>query len=85
MCALPHLESEQAVEKTLIFNLECHLFRKDNATKADGAGQSRIDATDSKSTAYLRNRGCGIPFDVHFEVFEDEESFCNSVEMAGAH
>ena len=36
------------------------------------AGLTSIEATDSKSNAYLRDPACGIPFDVHFEI-EDME------------
>ena len=38
------------------------------------AGLTSIEATDSKSNAYLRDPACGIPFDVHFEIEEEEGS-----------
>ena len=46
------------------------------------AGPSNIEATDSESLAYLRDPGCGIPFDIHFEI-EDEEG--SSVGVVGGH
>ena len=36
------------------------------------AGPSNVEATDSESLAYLRDPACGIPFNVHFEI-ENEE------------
>ena len=46
------------------------------------AGASNIDATDSETLAYLRDPASGIPYDVHFEI-EDEEG-C-SLGMIGGH
>ena len=46
------------------------------------AQPSNIEATDSETLAYLRNPTCGIPFDVHFEI-EDEEGTC--VGVVGGH
>ena len=46
------------------------------------AGPSNIEATDLESLAYLQDPACGIPFDVHFEI-EDEEG--SSVGMVGGH
>ena len=38
------------------------------------AGPSNIEATDLETLAYLQDPACGIPFDVHFEVEDDEGS-----------
>ena len=46
------------------------------------AGPSNIEATDTESLAYLRDPGCGIPFDVHFEI-EDKEG--TTLGRVGAH
>ena len=46
------------------------------------AGPSNIEATDTESLAYLRDPGCGIPFDVHFEI--EVEEGC-SVGVVGGH
>ena len=45
-------------------------------------GPSNFEATELEYFAYLRDPACGIPFDVHFEV-EDEEG--SSVGMVGGH
>ena len=46
------------------------------------AGPSNVEATDSESLAYLRDPACGIPFDIHFEI-ENEEGV--NVGTVGGH
>ena len=46
------------------------------------AGPSKIEATDLETLSYLQDPACGIPFDVHFEI-EDEEG--SSVGVVGGH
>ena len=46
------------------------------------AGPSNIEATDLETLSYLQDPACGIPFDVHFEI-EDEEG--SSVGVVGGH
>ena len=46
------------------------------------AGASNIEATDSETLAYLRDPASGIPYDVHFEI-EDEDG--SNVGMVGGH
>ena len=46
------------------------------------AGPSHIAATEFESLAHLRDPACGIPFDVHFEI-EDEEG--SGVGTVGGH
>ena len=44
------------------------------------AGASSIEATDSETIAYLRDPASGIPYDVHFEIEDDEGSNVGLVE-----
>ena len=46
------------------------------------AGPSNVEATDMETLSYLQDPACGIPYDVHFEI-EDEEG--SSVGVAGGH
>ena len=46
------------------------------------AGASNVEATDSETNASLLNPECGIPFDVHFDI-EDNDG--NNLGMLGGH
>ena len=38
------------------------------------SGPSNIEATDLESLSYLQDPACGIPFDVHFEIEDEDDS-----------